>query len=115
MDGMIKRVELRASQSAVETEILKVLYDYEELVLKAKNNGRRVRAIYTWRMFDEHGIIEAIERLMRTRKRQTGFNGLREMGLQYSTFEAVVVRHPKSFTPEAVKRAKQRLEEKLDN
>ena len=110
MDGMIKRVELRASQSAVETEALKVLYAYEEL-LRLKHNGRRVRAIYTWRMFDNHGIIETIERLMRTSKKQPGFKELVKDGKKDLTFEALVVRHPGSFTQEAVKRSKQRLEE----
>jgi hypothetical protein len=111
MGDMIKRVELRASKSAVEIEILKLLYDYEELVLKKRNKGRNVRATYTWRMFDNHGIIEAIERLMRTRNRQTGFNELGGVGLKNATFEAVVVHHPETFTKEAVKRAKERLQE----
>jgi hypothetical protein len=111
MGDMIKRVELRASKSAVEIEILKVLYEYEELVLKKRNKGRNVRAIYTWRMFDKHGIIKAVERLMRTKKRQSGLSGLTEMGLQDLTFEAVVMRHPESFAKDVVQRAKERLQE----
>ena len=113
MDGMIKRVELRASQSAVETEVLKTLYAYEERVLRVRNNGRRVRAIRTWRMFDDHGIIPAIGIMMRTRKKHPGLIGLIEIGRQDLRFEALVLRHPESFSQEAVKLAKQRLDEAI--
>lgn len=109
-----RRVELLASAHGayndVELEALKAVYAYEE-ILMMKHNGRRVRASYTWRMIGQHGIIETIERLVRTRKSQSGFVELAKMGMQDLTFEAVVLRNPKSFTQEALSRARQRLGE----
>lgn len=113
MDEIIKRIERKASehrhQSAVEIDALESVYAYEEFLM-AKHNGRRVRATYTWRMLKKRGTIEALERLMRSTKIHPGLIALIKMGLKDLTFEAVVLSHPDSFTEEAVKRAKERLE-----
>ncbi len=85
--------------------------DYLDLAALAAHMGIDAAGEALWRMFDNHGIIEAIERLMRTRNRQTGFNELGGVGLKNATFEAVVVHHPETFTKEAVKRATERLQE----
>jgi hypothetical protein len=99
----------RNYQTQLEIEIDKAIHAYEEF-LTAKN-GRRTAASRTRQMLKRHGYIETMERLMRSTGRQAGFIAVMEKGLQELTFEAVIVRHPKSFTQEAVKRAKQRLEE----
>ena len=59
-----RAVELRAAahgiKSAVELELLKALYAYEEVL--SEKNKRRTRASRTWQMINRHGIIGAAER-----------------------------------------------------
>jgi len=104
-------IELRAiaygATTEVERECLKALYAYEE-VLSARNK-RRTAANRTWPMIKTDGIIQAVEQLVTRDKETVGFTALQEMDLQDFTFEAVVVRHPESFSPEAVQRSKERL------
>ena len=59
-------------------------------------------------MVKSRGIIGAVENAV---KRETvGFKALVEMGMPDFLFEAVVIRHPKLFSQEAVALSKQRLE-----
>lgn len=95
--------------TGVEIDALKSLDAYKEFLM-AKHNGRKVKATYTRRMLKKRGTIEALERLMRSTKIHPGLIALLKMGLKNLTFEAVVLSHPDSFTKEAVKRAKERLE-----
>jgi hypothetical protein len=108
-----RAVELRAAshgiKSAVELELLKALYAYEEVL--SEKNKRRTRASRTWQMIDRHGIIVAAERAVNRKIEATGYKVLVAMGLHDLTFEAVIVRHPDKFSQEVVARAKERLEE----
>ena len=60
-------------------------------------------------MIREHGIIGAVERIVTRRKETEGYRVLVEMGMEDMAFEAVVLRHPESFSPEAVAASNDRL------
>lgn len=62
-------------------------------------------------MIKELGIVKSIERLVTKKQPTEGYKALAEMGLQDIAFEAVVCRHPESFSEEAVEAYKKRLEE----
>ena len=107
-----RAVELRAiahgSKNAVETELWKALYAYEEVLFE--KHKRRTRATYTRRMIDKYGIIMAAEKAVSNKKETKGYIELVAMGLHDLTFEAVIVRYPQTFSPEVVTLAKARLE-----
>jgi len=106
-------VELRAAahdaRTDAEKEALRAVYAYEEAL--SSKHGRRTRASRTWRMIERHGIIEAVERAVNRKRETSGYAVLIEMGMQDFAFEAVVVRHPELFSPEAVAQARARVEE----
>lgn len=112
-DARCRGIELRAiahgSQSAVETELLKALYAYEEVL--SEKNQRRTHAARTWQMIKRHGIIGAAERAVNRKIEPTGWKILVDMGMHDLTFEAVIVKNPNAFSREAVLRSKARLEE----
>ena len=112
-DARRRAVELRAAshapKSAVELELLKAVYAYEEVLYE--KNKRRTRAAYTWRMIDRLGLIKAAERAVAKRTQTKGYKELVAMGLQDLTFEAVIIRHPDKFSQAVVTQAKERLEE----
>ena len=109
-------VELRAEQhgaaTAAEREALQAVYAYER-VLREKR-GKTVRASRTWQMIKRHGLITAVEKLVKRKNVTTGYKALVEMGMSDFAFEAVVCRHPSVFSPEALKRSEQRLKEWSD-
>jgi hypothetical protein len=108
-----RAVELRAIaygyESAVEKELLEVLYAYEEVL--SKKNNRRTHASRTWQMVNRYGIIEAATRAVNRPAEAMGYKLLIEMGLHDLTFEAVIVRYPEAFSKEIVNLARKRLEE----
>jgi hypothetical protein len=92
----------------VERDVEVVLVAYEEVL--RKKHGRRVPAQRTRNMINWRGVIPAVERLVRNKKNRIGYTMLVEEGKPELTFEAVVLRYPKSFSPRAVTRARERLE-----
>ena len=108
-----RAVQLRAesfgANSEVERECIEAVFAYEE-VLSVKS-GRRQRASRTWPMIERHGVIEAVERVVKRKADAAGYTALVEMGLEEHAFEAVILRHPSAFSPEAVARSKERLGE----
>jgi hypothetical protein len=108
-----RAVELRASahgaRSDVEIKAYQAIYAYEEALTAKK--GRRTRASRTWQMVKRHGIIGTMERLVKRKDATTGYTTLAEMHMLDLAFEAVVLSYPNLFSPEAVERSKQRLEE----
>ena len=107
-----RAVQLRAatygSTNDVELECLEAVYAYEE-VLSARA-GHRQTASRTWPMIKRHGVIGAVERAVKRRDETVGYTALVEMGLGDYAFEAVILRHPTFFTPEAVAQSRERLE-----
>lgn len=106
-----RAVQLRASAHGAVTEIeqecLQAVYAYEEVLSAQK--GRRQPASRTWPMIKRLGIIPAVERVVTKRELSSGFTALAEMGLQDYAFEAVVLRHPESFSAEAVAISRERM------
>ena len=113
LEARHKAVELRAAkhgvQTTVEQELLEAVYAYEE-ALSAKK-GRKTRAARTWQMIERHGIIDAAERVVDRKDATLGYKTLIEMNMQDFAFEAVVLRHPNSFSQATVDRAKARIDE----
>ena len=106
-----RAIELRATKhnakSNAEKEALQAVYAYEEVL--SKKNGRRTKAARTWQMIDRHGIIEAVERAVNRPQETIGYTVLVEMGLPDLAFEAVILRYPHLFTPQAVERSRVRM------
>ena len=106
------RAEAHGAKTEVERECLEAVYAYEE-VLSAQR-GKRQRAGRTWPMIQERGILPAVERIVLKRTESVGYTALAEMGLKEFAFEAVILRHPEHFSPEAVVRSRERLADKND-
>ena len=108
-----RAVQLRAESHGAETdaekECLQAIYAYEEVL--SDKNGRRTSAARTWQMIKRHGILKAAERAVNRAQETAGYKALIEMGLQEFAFEAVILRHPHVFSPDAVAISKLRLQE----
>jgi hypothetical protein len=107
-----RAVELRALQHSddaneVERECLEAVFAYEQ-VLSAKK-GKKTSASRTWQMIKRWGILVAVERAVNRKDEAAGYKALLEMGLENYAFEAVILRHPQSFSPEAVECSKKRV------
>lgn len=103
------RAEAHGATTPVEKECLEAIYAFEEV--KSEENGRRTKASRTWQIIKRLGIIPAVERIVTKREVSAGFTALAEIGLKEYAFEAVVLRHPESFSIEAQEISRQRLEE----
>lgn len=103
------RADLYGAKSEAENEAIQAVYAYEEVL--TKKNGEKTTASRTWQMIKRHGIIEAVERAVNRRNEAQGYTALVEMGLEDFAFEAVILRHPKLFSDDAVARSKERLSE----
>ena len=97
----------RQPQTPAERASYEAVYAYEEALSSQK--GRTIRAGRTWPLIRERGIIRAVERIVTRRRETGGYKVLVEMGMEDMAFEAVVLRHPESFSPEAVAASKERL------
>ena len=102
------RADVHGASSEVERECLRAVYAYEE-VLTAKK-GHRQPANRTWQMIKRHGIIPVVERVVTKREVSSGFTALAEMGLMAYAFEAVILRYPGSFSPDAIAMSRLRME-----
>lgn len=100
------RAESHGVETAVERECLEAIYAYEEILSAA--NGKRTRASRTWPLIKRIGIIPAVERIVTKREVSVAFTALSEMGLLHYAFEAVVIRHPDSFSAEALRISQER-------
>ena len=103
-----QRAAARAPANAAEREAYEAVYAYEEA--RSKQKGKTIRASRTWPMVDEYGIIGAVERIVRRPDDATGYRVLVEMGMEDMAFEAIVLRHPDAFSPEAVEHSRLRLQ-----
>jgi hypothetical protein len=111
-----RALELRAiaygATAGAERKCLEAIYAYER-ILTAKNK-KPTRASRTWPMVKRHGILGAVERAVNRKEETVGYTALLEMGLEDYAFEAVVVRYPTLFSPEAVERSKARISGRKD-
>lgn len=106
-----RAVELRALQHGattdVERECLEAVFAYEQVL--SEKNGKKTRASRTWPMIERHGIIEAVERAVNRKDETMGYTALLKMGLENYAFEAVILRHPNSFSSDVVQRSQERV------
>jgi hypothetical protein len=108
-----KGVQLRAAaqgaKTSAEREAWAAVLAYEEVLFT--KHGRRISASRTRQMIKRHGIMGAVERAVNRTSPTVGYRALVEVGMQDFAFENVVVRHPDSFSPGTVARARTRVEE----
>ena len=106
-----RAVELKAQQlggkSQVECEALEAVVAYEAIL--AERHGRKVSASRTHQMIRRHGILGAIERAVNRPDDLSGYQQLVRLGMSELSFEAIVLRHPESFSTAAVKRCEERM------
>jgi hypothetical protein len=95
----------------VERECLEAVYAYERVL--SEKHGRKTLAGRTWPMIKRHGILPAVERAVKRPVETAGYRALLEMGLEDYAFEAVILRHPSSFSLEAVQAAQARVKERI--
>ena len=97
------------TSSPVEAEAFVAVYAYEMHL--TRKNGRKTRAGKTWANVKRHGIIQAIQTAVSGTPDPTLLAGLREVGLEDLTFDALVVRHADAFDAATVQISKARLAE----
>ncbi|QXI03688.1 hypothetical protein HU718_016765 [Pseudomonas tensinigenes] len=100
-------LERFGATSSAEIESILAVLSYEQTLLQ--KHGKRQPAAYTWRMLEKHGIVSGVERVVIREAETQGYRALLSLGLQDFAFEAVVVRHPEIFSPEAVEHSASRL------
>jgi hypothetical protein len=101
------RAEAYGASTNAERECIAAIYAYERIL--TEKNGRTTRASRTWQMIDRHGIIQAVERAVNRPDETAGYTALVEKGLGQFAFEVVVTKYPELFSPEAVRRCKERI------
>lgn len=101
------RAQARGATTDVEHECLEAVYAYEEILTSKR--GKRQPASRTWQMIKRHGVLPAVERIVTKVAESSGYTELVKMGLKDFSFEAVVVRHPESFSQDAVSKSKERM------
>jgi len=114
--GSSKRaLELHAhgASNQAERECLEAIYAYERVL--TEKHKKKTPASRNWQMVKRHGILGAVERAVNRKDKTIGYTALVEMGLESYAFEAVVLRYPSLFSPEAVKRSKARISERTSN
>jgi len=94
-------------QTQVERECLAAIHAYEAVL--SKKHGRKIRAGRTWPMVKALGVVPAVERIVDRPEESVAYAALAEMGLSEYLFEAVILRHPNSFSPTAVERSRRRM------
>jgi hypothetical protein len=104
------KAESYGAPSDVERECIEAIYAYEDALSAIA--GRRQPASRTWPMIERYGIRGAVERVVKRKADATGYTVLVKMGLEEHAFEAVILRHPKSFSPEAIAQSEIRLTER---
>jgi hypothetical protein len=103
------QAETHAPSSPVEAEALVAVYAYE--LHLTRKNGRKTRAAKTWAIAKSQGIIQAIQKAVESPPDPAVLAGLRELGLEDLTFDALVVRNAAAFDASTVQLSKSRLSE----
>jgi hypothetical protein len=108
-----QRVKQRAANhdpaSEAERECYEAVYAYEGAL--SKINDKTTRASRTWPMIEKKGVIAAVEGIVTRADETKAYRVLVEMELEDMTFEAVILRHRKAFSTEAIAASERRLKE----
>jgi hypothetical protein len=107
--ALTMQAETHAPSSPVEAEALVAVYAYE--LHLTRKNGRKTRAAKTWAIAKSQGIIQAIQKAVESPPDPAVLAGLRELGLEDLTFDALVVRNAAAFDASTVQLSKSRLSE----
>jgi hypothetical protein len=83
--------------SPVETETLAAIYASEAAMTHQR--GKKARATRTWEVVRKKGLIAAAERALHS---EDDHATLVELGLEDLSFDALILRHPESFSAAAV-------------
>jgi len=105
-------VQLRAAsygaKTAAETEAVQAVFAFEEV--RSQFRGKKVRASRTWQAIKRDGILPTVEKVVARPRETEAYDALIEAGMSDFTFEAVVMRHPDAFSPQALIHARMRLQ-----
>lgn len=101
-------VSTHETTTPLEAEGLATVYAHEAML--AHRNGRKTRAVATWKDVNRHGVVAAIQKIVSRPTQTDNRVELRELGLEDLSFEAFVLRHEASFNAAAVQLAKKRFE-----
>lgn len=105
-------VQLRAARYGAKTEAemesVQAVFAFEEV--RSQMRGKRVRASRTWQAIKRDGILPTVEKVVARARETEAYEALMEAGMSDYTFEAVVVRHPDSFSAQALGQARARLD-----
>jgi hypothetical protein len=82
---------------------------YEQI--KYEESGKKRKATRLRKMFDDHGAIGAIERLVSKKEESEGFKKLVELDLLDQTAEYLVVNNKDLFTDKALEAAQTKIAE----
>jgi hypothetical protein len=110
-EAMRRKIQLAARLQApvddCEAACYAAILAYEEVMFR--DRGKRVRAARTWQKISKVGLLGAVEDWVTKPYDPTGYKDLERHGLLEHTFEAVVVRYPERFSPEALDASRNRL------
>lgn len=101
------RAESYGATMSVELDCIHAIFAYESIM--SRRNGRTFRANRTHQMIKRRGIIPAVEHIVAKADASTGYAVLKDGGMQEYAFESVVLRHPDSFSVEAIEASRARL------
>jgi hypothetical protein len=91
------QVSTHESPTPLETEALAAIYASEAAMSHQK--GKKARATKTWQIVKEKGLLQAAERAVNS---EADLAALAELGLEDLSFDALILRHPDSFSAAAV-------------
>ena len=105
--ALTMQAETHPASTPLEAEAFVALYAYEMHL--TRKNGRKTRAAKTWAIARNHGIIQAIQKAVESTPDPGVLAGLRELGLEDLSFDALVVRNATAFDASTVRLSKARL------
>jgi hypothetical protein len=94
-------------QDPLHRDFYAMLRAYEELL--TQKNGRTTSASRTRQKLRNKGVIQCLEDWALGKTQTQGFELLTQNGLAELTGEFLVLKYPSSFTPQAIRAARERL------
>jgi hypothetical protein len=101
------KVATHSADTPLEKEALAALYSYETALTHQK--GKKVRATRTWQLVKKKGILKAAQQTVCT---EADHQALLNLGLEDLSLDALIQRHPESFSAEAVESSAARMAER---